>query len=136
MSCASGSPPEGARPPRRLQRPVSSPVSVKGNPTRVGKDPPSMGSAHILYFPTLGARHAWHGASNGNEVGQVPSLRGGSVISYQVGNHVVRISNANGRWAVTVDDAALSRWFMNQAEAWAAGVREADRLDRLQMAQR
>ena len=57
-------------------------------------------------------------------------------MSYQVGNHVVRVSNANGRWAVTVDGAALSRWFMNQAEAWAAGVREADRLDRLQVTQR
>ncbi len=57
------------------------------------------------------------------------------MISYQVGKHVVRVSNANGRWAVTVDDAALSKWFMNQAEAWAAGVREADRLDRLQPAQ-
>ncbi len=57
------------------------------------------------------------------------------MISYQVGNHVVRISNAKGRWAVTVDDAELSKWFINQAEAWAAGVREADRLDRLQPAQ-
>ncbi len=55
--------------------------------------------------------------------------------SYQVGNHVVRVSNANGRWAVAVDDAALSRWFMNQAEAWAAGVQEADRLDRLRVTQ-
>ena len=57
------------------------------------------------------------------------------MISYQVGNHIVRVSNANGRWAVTVDEAELSRWFMNQADAWAAGVREADRLDRLQVAQ-
>ncbi len=57
------------------------------------------------------------------------------MISYQVGNHVVRVSNANGRWAVIVDDTELSRWFMNQAEAWAAGVREADRLDRLQPTQ-
>lgn len=54
------------------------------------------------------------------------------MISYQVGKHVVRVSNANGRWAVTVDDAALARWFVNQAEAWAAGVQEADRLDRQQ----
>ena len=56
--------------------------------------------------------------------------------SYQVGKHVVRISNANGRWAVTVDDAALSRWFVNQAEAWTAGVHEADRLDRQPLAAR
>ena len=55
------------------------------------------------------------------------------MISYQVGKHVVRVTNANGRWAVTVDDAALSKWFVNQAEAWAAGVQEADRLDRLEV---
>ncbi|HET6923880.1 MAG TPA: hypothetical protein VFI16_12105 [Anaeromyxobacteraceae bacterium] len=58
------------------------------------------------------------------------------MISYQVGRHVVRVSNANGRWAVVVDDAELSRWYVNQAEAWAAGVQEADRLDRLQPATR
>ncbi|HZY04139.1 MAG TPA: hypothetical protein VFF02_11630 [Anaeromyxobacteraceae bacterium] len=56
--------------------------------------------------------------------------------AFQVGKHVVRISNANGRWAVVVDDAALTRWFVNQAEAWAAGVQEADRLDRQPAAQR
>lgn len=50
--------------------------------------------------------------------------------SYQVGKHVVRVSNANGRWAVAVDESELARWFVNLAEAWAAGVREADRLDR------
>jgi len=58
------------------------------------------------------------------------------VISYQVGKHVVRVSNANGRWAVTVDDAELSKWYVNQADAWAAGVQEADRLDRQQPAPR
>jgi hypothetical protein len=36
----------------------------------------------------------------------------------------------NGRWAVAVDDAPLSHWFLTQPEAWAAGVGEADRLDR------
>ncbi len=56
--------------------------------------------------------------------------------SYQVGKHVVQISNANGRWAVVVDEAQLSRWFVNPAEAWAAGVREADRLDRQPVASR
>ncbi len=56
--------------------------------------------------------------------------------SYQVGKHVVQISNANGRWAVVVDQATLSRWFVNSAEAWAAGVREADRLDRQPVAPR
>lgn len=50
--------------------------------------------------------------------------------SYQVGKHVVRISSANGRWAVVVDDATLTKWFVNPADAWTAGVREADRLDR------
>lgn len=56
--------------------------------------------------------------------------------SYQVGKHVVRISNANGRWAVTVDDATLTKWFVNQADAWTAGVHEADRLDRQLVAAR
>ena len=52
--------------------------------------------------------------------------------SYQVGEHVVQVSNSNGRWAVTVDDLALPKWFVSRAEAWTAGVQEADRLDRQQ----
>ncbi len=50
---------------------------------------------------------------------------------YRVGSHLVQVSKMEGRWAVAVDEVALSNWFMTQAEAWEAGVREADRLDRL-----
>jgi hypothetical protein len=48
---------------------------------------------------------------------------------FQVGSHVVKVSSAQGRWAVVVDETALERWFTNRAEAWTAGVREADRID-------
>ncbi len=51
--------------------------------------------------------------------------------SFQVGNRTVRVSSANGRFAVTVDETPLSTWFMTLADAWAAGVREVDRLDHL-----
>ena len=51
-------------------------------------------------------------------------------ISYHVGAHLVRVSCAGGRWSVRVDDVAFDRWYTNQAGAWEAGVREADRLDR------
>ncbi|WP_176064616.1 hypothetical protein [Anaeromyxobacter diazotrophicus] len=50
---------------------------------------------------------------------------------FHVGAHVVRVSSTNARWHVTVDAAAFDRWFTSEAEAWAAGVREADRLQRL-----
>lgn len=51
-------------------------------------------------------------------------------VSYRVGAHLVRLSCAGGRWSVRVDDVAFERWYTNQAGAWEAGVREADRLDR------
>jgi len=51
--------------------------------------------------------------------------------SFQVGNRMVRVSSSNGRFAVTVDETPLSNWFMNLADAWAAGVREVDRLEHL-----
>lgn len=36
-----------------------------------------------------------------------------------------------GRWAAAVDEVALSGSYPTQADAWEAGVREADRRDRL-----
>jgi hypothetical protein len=56
------------------------------------------------------------------------------VSRYRVGKHLVLVSKVEGRWSVTVDEALLPTWFMTQAEAWEAGVREADRLDRLGVA--
>ncbi len=41
------------------------------------------------------------------------------------------ISRVGGRWTLTVDDVAFDRWYVTQAAAWEAGVREADRLDAL-----
>ncbi len=51
--------------------------------------------------------------------------------SFQVGQHVVRIEKVmEGRWCVEVDKGPLPSSYATQAEAWEAGVREADRLDR------
>jgi hypothetical protein len=50
---------------------------------------------------------------------------------FQVGGHLVRLSRANERWHVTVDAVSFERWYPSEAEAWEAGVREADRLDQL-----
>jgi len=51
--------------------------------------------------------------------------------TFQVGVHLVRLSCTEGRWTATVDTVTSEKWYMSQAEAWAAGVREAYRLDRL-----
>jgi hypothetical protein len=51
---------------------------------------------------------------------------------FEAGKHVLRLSKVmEGRWCVAVDDASLSGSFRTQADAWEAGVREADRLDKL-----
>ena len=49
---------------------------------------------------------------------------------FQVGAHVVRLACSEGRWTVTVDARGCEKWFTSEADAWEAGVREADRLDR------
>ncbi len=50
---------------------------------------------------------------------------------FHVGGHVLRISKIlEGRWVVAVDERELPGGFSTQADAWEAGVREADRLDR------
>jgi hypothetical protein len=51
--------------------------------------------------------------------------------SFDVGPHIVRLSCSEGHWTVTVDSVASEKWYTSQAEAWEAGVREADRLARL-----
>ena len=54
------------------------------------------------------------------------------VTRFQVGQHVLRVSKImEGRWAIAVDEAALPSTYRTQADAWEAGVREADRIDRL-----
>jgi hypothetical protein len=49
---------------------------------------------------------------------------------FRVGRHQVRVWVLNDRWHVAVDDVQLPAWHERQADAWAAGVLEADRLDR------
>jgi hypothetical protein len=49
--------------------------------------------------------------------------------TFQVGKHAVSIVKSDQRWLVTVDQTPLSKWFLTEADAWASGVREAQRLD-------
>jgi hypothetical protein len=49
---------------------------------------------------------------------------------FRVGGHEVSIRIEQGRWLVSVDGAVLERWYPTQADAWVAGVGEADRVDR------
>jgi hypothetical protein len=52
-------------------------------------------------------------------------------VAYQVAEHRVLLSGREGAWNVDVDEKTLPNGFATEAEAWEAGVREADRLDRL-----
>ena len=52
-------------------------------------------------------------------------------VVYRVGAHVLSIVFvAEGRWTVRVDDGEPSRTYPTQVEAWEAGVRTADEMDR------
>ncbi len=51
--------------------------------------------------------------------------------SFHVGAHVIRVTKImEGRWTFAIDEQASSGSYATQAEAWEAGVRDADRLDR------
>jgi hypothetical protein len=50
--------------------------------------------------------------------------------TFEVGRHEVRVWVEDGRWHVAVDGAQFQLWFVTQADAWAAGIREAERIDR------
>jgi hypothetical protein len=51
---------------------------------------------------------------------------------FEVGRHVARVTRVmEGRWTVEVDGVAVPGSHRSQADAWEAGVREADRADRL-----
>jgi hypothetical protein len=51
--------------------------------------------------------------------------------AFEVGRHVARVTRVmEGRWTVEVDGVAVPGSHASQADAWEAGVREADRLDR------
>ena len=62
-----------------------------------------------------------------------PKPSSGREARFTVGSHQVRLSCENGRWRVFLDAAvvAFDQSYATQAEAWEAGVREADRIDRL-----
>lgn len=49
--------------------------------------------------------------------------------TFNVRSHEIRVWTQGGRWYASVDGTQLGLWFVAQAEAWAAGVREAERLD-------
>ncbi len=51
-------------------------------------------------------------------------------MTFQVGKHSVSLSQAKGRWTAALDGRSLAKWYLTDAEAWEAGVREADRIDR------
>jgi hypothetical protein len=48
---------------------------------------------------------------------------------FEVGRHVVKVSCAQGRWAVLVDEQVLAKWYTCRADAWTAGVQEVDRIE-------
>jgi hypothetical protein len=49
---------------------------------------------------------------------------------FQIGRHVLQVVGCDGRWVVAVDGVLLGAWHASEAQAWAAGVAEADRLER------
>ena len=49
---------------------------------------------------------------------------------YTVGAHVVETLGHGGRWAAIVDGVRLDASFACSADAWAAGIAEAERADR------
>lgn len=48
---------------------------------------------------------------------------------FTYGQHVIMVSGRHLKWTVAVDGAPLRSWHSSAAAAWAAGVREVDRLD-------
>ncbi len=51
---------------------------------------------------------------------------------FVVGAHTLALAKSagNGRWTLTLDGALLEGTFEKQVDAWEAGVRAADRIDR------
>jgi hypothetical protein len=60
-----------------------------------------------------------------------PSLDAAALpVTFAVGSHSVVVAPKDRHWSVSVDGTVLTGFFATEAEAWEAGVREADRLDR------
>ena len=51
-------------------------------------------------------------------------------VKFEVGTHVLIVGRHDRRWTVMVDGAPTNMTFQTEADAWEAGVHEADRLDR------
>jgi hypothetical protein len=52
-------------------------------------------------------------------------------VTFEAGRHALIVRRlSEGRWNVSVDGRLLEGQFGTQVDAWEAGVREADRLDR------
>jgi hypothetical protein len=52
-------------------------------------------------------------------------------IRYEVREHVLEVAGHDGRWTISVDGVEMGGWSVSSADAWTAGVTEADRLDKL-----
>jgi len=61
------------------------------------------------------------------EVSKIP-------VSFPVGVHTVLLWLDQKRWSMSLDGSVASATFETQAEAWEAGVRAADRIDRTAVA--
>jgi hypothetical protein len=59
-------------------------------------------------------------------------MHGTFTFVYRVGQRVLHVVGNDGRWRVTVDGAIVDGTFATKPGAWAAGVGEADRLDRVE----
>jgi hypothetical protein len=51
-------------------------------------------------------------------------------VTFAVGRHTVVVARQDRRWTVSVDGVAASATYGTEADAWEAGVRTADGLDR------
>jgi hypothetical protein len=59
-------------------------------------------------------------------------MQGTFTFVYRVGQRVLHVVGNGGRWRVTVDGANVDGAFATKTGAWAAGVGEAYRLDRVE----
>jgi hypothetical protein len=58
-------------------------------------------------------------------------MQGQDISIFRVARHLLHVVGNDGRWVVTVDGASVAGSFPSRSAAWAAGVTEADRLDRV-----
>ena len=62
---------------------------------------------------------------------RAPALDAAPRTTFDVRSHQVCVWLDGRRWHVSIDGSELPIWFVTAADAWAAGVQEADRLDRV-----